>query len=837
MGQKFSNIYIYMINLVFYTNCQYRGLDYFIKNHINKIETKHIENYSIIKNKDKIPFDILKQADIFIYQPIDKKHGIYSTDTSVENNIMTYLSPNCKIISFPYIYNSSLWILVPPANIDGYIGNYADMDKYINREPIEKLKVKGYSLDEVLQMYSKGEIDFDYEKRFNKSIEILKKKEELCDVKVSEFIEKNIRKHKLFFTQNHPTTCVFIHCVNQILSILGHNHKFDAFSYPENICNLPGEWPHTSYDIKYWNFEYKNNNINNSWYVGHIKNIYNKCDNFFNDIFRRHSFEYMNNMDICQISSIMNYHKKIFDITENDIMFDVGANCGSFVKALTNLQIKKNIHCFEPHPVLSKMTKDLYKNIIMNEVCLSNKNGNVIVNFPQTSLAISSIINRPLFNNLPASDRVKRVECKCFTLDHYCNINNINMINFIKIDVEGAEKMVLEGAKNMFAQKKIKGGMIEIIESQLKDAGTSSTEIEYILKNQGYNIVKTLSANDWYFHIEYLFPLSYSIPLKFVKNAMEIKKTRLFSPLIPADKKSYIYKDEISYNKNYSESYFSFTFKKGGYDCLRHYEILANNSIPYYIDIDEIPNKTMTTFPKSIVKKAMKSLLNKDNVQIFDKYIQDLNEYTINNLTCEKTSDNFIKLINNINNKKSSKHVLMLSNAGFNYSIMTLAYGLRQNLKDNFIDFPKINSLYTKQQFNLYLEDDIEIDRENISDKIKNKLYDYIILGPIGPDESWVNTPMFKNYEELILSSYKKTEIIYIFGGDRPFNIKYPNNFNCYLKTYMKKGICFVRELDDNTEYYHDKTWGNYVTECRLEWDKKIKSSYSIINSIKDYTS
>ena len=34
-------------------------------------------------------------------------------------------------------------------------------------------------------------------------------------------------------------------------------------------------------------------------------------------------------------------YKKIFDITENDIIFDVGTNCGSFVKALLNLQIKK----------------------------------------------------------------------------------------------------------------------------------------------------------------------------------------------------------------------------------------------------------------------------------------------------------------------------------------------------------------------------------------------------------------------------------------------------------------------------------------------------------------
>ena len=49
---------------------------------------------------------------------------------------------------------------------------------------------------------------------------------------------------------------------------------YDKFAYPENICKLPCEWPHTSYDIKYWNFEYNINNINNDWYVKHIKNIY-----------------------------------------------------------------------------------------------------------------------------------------------------------------------------------------------------------------------------------------------------------------------------------------------------------------------------------------------------------------------------------------------------------------------------------------------------------------------------------------------------------------------------------------------------------------------------------
>ena len=86
------------------------------------------------------------------------------------------------------------------------------------------------------------------------------------------------------------------------------------------------------------------------------------------------------------------------------------------------------------------------------------------------------------------------------TLDHYCDINNIDSIDFIKIDVEGAEKMIIEGGKNMFKEKKIKAGLFEIGET-LKDAGTSEEEIATILENYGYNIVKNLSRNDWYFHI------------------------------------------------------------------------------------------------------------------------------------------------------------------------------------------------------------------------------------------------------------------------------------------------------------------------------------------------
>jgi len=52
LKQKYS--IIYMTNLVFYTNCQCRGLFYFLQKHIDNLKVNHIENYSLIKNKRQI---------------------------------------------------------------------------------------------------------------------------------------------------------------------------------------------------------------------------------------------------------------------------------------------------------------------------------------------------------------------------------------------------------------------------------------------------------------------------------------------------------------------------------------------------------------------------------------------------------------------------------------------------------------------------------------------------------------------------------------------------------------------------------------------------------------
>lgn len=217
---------------------------------------------------------------------------------------------------------------------------------------------------------------------------------------------------------------------------------------------------------------------------------YKKC-------FDQHPFHELNNIDINKFDYILNLFVNRLGVNENSVFFDVGCNAGSFIKALKSKINTEKIHCFEPHPVLSKTVKGLYPGIIMNELCVSNKNGDIDIYIPTLSVGISSIIRRPVFDRL--NQEINVLNTKCTTLDTYCELNNIKEIDFIKVDVEGAEKFVFEGAKDLLSSKRIKSGMFEVGET-LKDAGSSTDEVCQLIESYDYKIDKIYDS-DYFFHI------------------------------------------------------------------------------------------------------------------------------------------------------------------------------------------------------------------------------------------------------------------------------------------------------------------------------------------------
>jgi hypothetical protein len=140
------------------------------------------------------------------------------------------------------------------------------------------------------------------------------------------------------------------------------------------------------------------------------------------------------------------------------------------------------------------------------------------------------------------------------------------------------------------------------------------------------------------------FPISFAIPEEKI-NKEAFKKNRFMSILNPCVRETYIYNNEFDYYKGYKDSYFGLTKKKGGWDCLRHYEILANDCIPYFPDLISCPVTTMMNFPKNLIFEAnelYEKTIDKWNEREWFELHEKLRIFTINELTTKKLAEYII---------------------------------------------------------------------------------------------------------------------------------------------------------------------------------------------------
>ena len=142
-----------------------------------------------------------------------------------------------------------------------------------------------------------------------------------------------------------------------------------------------------------------------------------------------------------------------------------------------------------------------------------------------------------------------------------------------------------------------------------------------------------------------LFPISFAIPtckVNFIKD-----KTRDVAICDPRDRSTYIYKNETDYYKGYQESRIGVTTKKAGWDCMRHYEILANGCLPYFINIDKCPELTMASFPKQLCSDLIADSKTNGPSAVYDKFADKFETHFLNNNTTKALATNFVKNITN----------------------------------------------------------------------------------------------------------------------------------------------------------------------------------------------
>ena len=307
-----------------------------------------------------------------------------------------------------------------------------------------------------------------------------------------------------------------------------------------------------------------------------------------------------------------------------------------------------------------------------------------------------------------------------------------------------------------------------------------------------------------------IYPIAYSIPDELCeKKTNAEQKTSEIAPLIPGVISTYIYSDEDSYYKMYQSSKYAITHKKYGWDCLRHYEILMNQCIPEFKDLEKCPEWTMHTFPK---KQLLEIANIRKNRQLTDEEytykLNELSEYCAEHLTCSQSAKYVLKIlcpdINFDILPLKKPNILFLSGTvgyrNVNYSRELLALGMSTILGNTFVDTPKINVLYKGcKNLHKYIGRgftyggrliDSEIDRTNIEERILKKEFDAVIYGKVGNKRGEIepleNLPFWKSVQE----KYTADKIAFLYGGDLCRNIK----TDIDLQLHSKYGICFVRE-------------------------------------------
>lgn len=165
------------------------------------------------------------------------------------------------------------------------------------------------------------------------------------------------------------------------------------------------------------------------------------------------------NTEMAKLQKMLSYHSI-------DLILDVGANTGQFAKTLRSEGFKGKIISFEPlsdaHKMLLKQSKNDDDWTVAPRMAIGNKEEISKINISENS--VSSSIKPMTIEHVevaPASHYIGTEEIKVSRLDCACKefLNDAKNV-FLKIDTQGFEQQVLQGAEGIMPL--VKGIQIEL---------------------------------------------------------------------------------------------------------------------------------------------------------------------------------------------------------------------------------------------------------------------------------------------------------------------------------------------------------------------------------------
>ena len=172
---------------------------------------------------------------------------------------------------------------------------------------------------------------------------------------------------------------------------------------------------------------------------------------------------------------------------------DVGANIGIYTRFLSGLAAASGrVHAFEPAPSNYKRLQENaehFTNASLNQAAVGDRSGSI-------RLFVSNDLNVD-HRTFDSGDGRKAIDVPVISLDEYFTPGH--RIDFIKIDVQGYEMSVLQGAKRVLAENRNIKVLMEFWPYGLAKAGVAPSSVIELIKSLGFEIRTTSDPNGAFF--------------------------------------------------------------------------------------------------------------------------------------------------------------------------------------------------------------------------------------------------------------------------------------------------------------------------------------------------
>jgi FkbM family methyltransferase len=176
------------------------------------------------------------------------------------------------------------------------------------------------------------------------------------------------------------------------------------------------------------------------------------------------------------------------------VIFDVGAHHGQTALTYSKLFKYAKIYSFEPYPTSFDILKEKTKHVSLIKpfnFALGNKNGHIEFHV-NNSTATNSILGTSTQGHevwgtgkLETQQITKVQVC---TLDEFFKQESLAKIDILKLDTQGSEHLVLEGARSTLEKGMIKLVYTEIITMPTYENQKTLDEVLYIFKTINFRL-------------------------------------------------------------------------------------------------------------------------------------------------------------------------------------------------------------------------------------------------------------------------------------------------------------------------------------------------------------